>query len=94
MGQHHSLKALHDDWSECYWPVIIQAGGCSILGKGDNGCGLETGGNGTLAEGKVEDRGENIRQLAGTCSERLPRDVVWSCCLMGVDLPQGSVYLT
>ena len=19
VGQHHSLKTLHDDWSECYW---------------------------------------------------------------------------
>ena len=27
VGQRLSLKTLHDDQSECYWPVIIQAGG-------------------------------------------------------------------
>lgn len=33
--QYHSLKALYDDQSECYWPVI-EAGvlGCSSWGGG------------------------------------------------------------
>ena len=57
-------KTLHDDWSECYWPVIIQAGGWALLGKGDNGCGLTAGGNSALAEEKVEDGDENINQLS------------------------------
>ena len=64
MGQQHYLKKLHDDWSECYWSVIIQAGGWALLGKGDDGCGLEAGGNGAVAEGKVEDGGEDVSQLS------------------------------
>lgn len=27
VGQHHSLVTLHNDWSECYWPEIIQYSG-------------------------------------------------------------------
>ena len=55
----------------------------AVLGKGVDGCGLEAGGNSAVTEGKVEDGGENISQLVGTCSESPPRDVVWSCCLAG-----------
>lgn len=44
-----------------------------------------------MAEGQVEDGCENISQLVGTCSESPPRDVVWSGCLAGVDVPQDSV---
>ena len=40
VGQHHSLKTLHDDWSEFYWSIIVQAGGWAYLGKRDDGCGL------------------------------------------------------
>lgn len=29
-----------DDWSECFWSVMIQACGWALLGKGDDGCGL------------------------------------------------------
>lgn len=39
-------------------------------------------GNGAVAEGKVDDGGENISQLIGKCSEIPPRDVVWSICLL------------
>ena len=85
VGQHHSLKTLHDDWSECYWSVIIQAGGWALLGKGEDGFGLKAGGNDAVAEGKVEDGGENISQLVGAGSESPSRDVVWSSCLAGVD---------
>ena len=80
MCQYHSLKTLNDDWSECYWPVVIQAGRLALLGEGDNGCGLEAGGSSAVTEGKVEDGGENFSQLVGTRSESPPRDVVW--CLM------------
>ena len=66
MCQYHSLKTLHDDWSECYWPVVIQADRLALLGKGDDGCGLEAGGNSAVREGKVEDGGENISQFVGT----------------------------
>ena len=89
MGQHHSLKTLHDDWSECYWSVIIQVGGWTLLGKGDDDCGLKAGGNDAVAEGKVEDGGKNISQLTGACSESPSRDVVWFSCLAGVDVPQN-----
>ena len=41
VGQHHSLKTLHDDCNECFWPVIIQAGGWALLGEGKDGCGLK-----------------------------------------------------
>lgn len=43
---------------------------------------------------KVKDGGENIYQLVGTRSESTARDVVWSCCLVGVDFLQDSEYLT
>ena len=33
VGQHHSLKTLHDDWSEFYWYIIRQVGGL-FLGRG------------------------------------------------------------
>ena len=76
VSQHRSLKILHNGWSECYWPVIIQAGGWALLGEGDDGRGLEAGRNSTVAEGKVEDGCENISQLVGACSESPLRDVV------------------
>ena len=34
VGQHHSLKTLDDDWSQCYWSIIIQAGRWALLGGG------------------------------------------------------------
>ena len=94
VGQHHSLKALHNDWSECYWSVVIQAAWWALLWNRDDGCGLETGGNCAKADGKVEDGCENISQLVGACSESSPRDVIWSGCLARVDVPQDSVYLS
>ncbi len=87
MGQHHSLKTLHDDWSDCYWPVVVQTGRGALLGKGIDGCGFEAGWDGALTEGEFKDGSEYISQLCRTSSEGPPRDVVWPCCLVGVDLP-------
>jgi hypothetical protein len=74
--------------------VVIQAAWWALLGKGDDGCGLEAGGNCAMADGKVEDGCENISQLFGVCSESSPRDVVWLGCLARVDVPQDAVYLS
>ena len=60
VGQHHPLETLHDDWSECHWPVVIQAGGCAFLRQGDDDRGLKARRNDTLAEGEVEEGGEHI----------------------------------
>lgn len=93
VGQHHSLETLHNDWGECHWPVVIQAGGWAPLRQGDDGRGLKARWYNALAEGEVENGGEDINQLVSTCSEDPPGNVVWSCCFAGVDLPQSFVYL-
>ena len=64
-----------------------------FLGRGDDGCGLEAGGDSALDEGEVEDGGVNICQFVGTCSESPYRDVGRLCCLAGVDPLQGFEYL-
>ena len=87
VGQHYSLKTLHNDWGEYYWPVIIHAGSWALLEEGNDGCGLEAGGNGAVAEGKVEDGCENISQFVGACSESPPRDGAPS----GDETPSPSV---
>ena len=50
-----------------------------LLGRFDDGCGLEAGGNAAVAEREVGDGGENISQHVGTGSQ--PRLLVWSRCL-------------
>lgn len=67
--QHHSLKTHHNDWSECYLHVVIQAGWGDFLREWDECSGLKAEGHSSLAKGKVEYGGENTRQLADTCSE-------------------------
>ena len=54
---------------------------------------LEAGGNGAVAEGKVEGGCENISQLVGACSENPATVTVWFSCLSGVGVPQDSMYL-
>lgn len=71
----------------------IKAGGWALIGEGDNGCGLEAHENSALVEGKVKDGGENISQIVGTCFKGMPQDIVWSCCLTGVDLSLCFLYL-
>lgn len=73
--------------------VVIHAGRWTLLGEGDNGCGLEAEWSNAQDKGKVEDGVESISQVVATCSESLPREVVWSIYLVGVDLSQGPVYL-
>ena len=93
VGQYHSLEALHDDWSECYWPEVIQAGWGVLLGDGDDGRGLVASWDDALTEGEVEDGGENISQLVSTSSEGASWYVVRPSCFPGADAPQGFVYL-
>ncbi len=41
MDQNHSLKTLHDDRSECNWPVVIQTPHWAPFGNWDDGGGFK-----------------------------------------------------
>ena len=83
VGQYHSLKALHNDRSECYRQEVIQAGWGVLLGEGDDGGGLVASWDDALPEGEVKDGGENISQFVSTCSEGASWYIVWPGSLPG-----------
>lgn len=49
-GELYSLKALHIDRSECYWPEVMQAGWGIFLGDRDHGDNLVTDGSSALSK--------------------------------------------
>ena len=87
------LKTLHHHWSESDWPVVIEAGYVVFLGQGDYGGGLETGWDSGLAQGLVENPGEDSSQLVCAVLQDAPWDAVRSSRLPGVDSPQRAPHL-
>ena len=94
MGQNHSPKALHYDWSECNLLVVTQKRGTLLL----LGTGIETVlvlkqvGTAACAMGRVKDGGTYISKYCSTCLGVPSGDVIWACCIVGVNSPQDFAY--
>ncbi len=57
------FKTFHHHWSECDWPVVVEAGNVEFLGQGDDDGGLQTGWDSGLGQGTVVNPGEDSSQL-------------------------------
>lgn len=61
MGQHYTLKRLHDHGCQCNRPVVVKSHDLGIFGNWDDGGGRQAGGHMAYLQSGVKDIGKYWR---------------------------------
>lgn len=89
MVLYQPLKSLHHYGCKCHRAVVVEAGDGGFSGHWYDGGGFKIGWNNSLFQQGVKDVHKHLCQLVGTLPEYSSWNVVRTCCITYIHIPQG-----